>query len=135
MRRRVEKTPEQWRRELPPEVYRVARQHGTEPPFSGACAAAQGAGVYRCACCGEALFDAAHKYDSGIGWPSFWRPIDAQALQALTDHSHGMVRTEVLCAVCDAHLGHVFPDGPPPTGQRYCINSVCLTLAVDSPSG
>ena len=128
MRRRVEKTPAQWRRELPPEVYRVARQHGTEPPFSGAMADEKTPGVYHCACCDAALFDALHKYDSGSGWPSFRQPVDAQALHTQTDHSYGMVRTEVSCATCDAHLGHVFADGPPPTGQRYCINSVCLAL-------
>ena len=128
MGRRVEKADSEWLEQLGPERYAVCRRKGTEPAWSGQYHDCKDEGVYRCACCGEALFHSETKYDSGSGWPSFWAPIDPQSISELSDTSHGMIRTEVLCAVCDGHLGHVFPDGPEPTGQRYCINSTSLTL-------
>lgn len=115
-----------WKRRLSPEQYRVAREGGTEPAFSGRYYRHDEPGVYHCVCCASALFDARQKYDSGSGWPSYWAPVAAQALREVSDTSHGMSRTELRCAHCDAHLGHVFADGPPPTGLRYCINSLAL---------
>lgn len=125
---KITKSDQEWQEQLSPEAYYVARQHGTEPPFSGEYANFKEDGIYECVCCGTPLFDSVSKYDSGTGWPSYDAPINPNALIEKKDMSHGMIRVEVLCATCDAHLGHVFPDGPPTTGMRYCMNSVCLTF-------
>jgi peptide-methionine (R)-S-oxide reductase len=124
----IEKTETEWREELTPEQYHVCREKGTERPFTGRYHASKEDGVYRCSCCGAALFDGGQKFDSGTGWPSFWQPALPDAVGTEEDSSYGTVRTEVHCNRCGAHLGHVFPDGPRPTGLRYCINSVSLEL-------
>jgi len=119
---------EQWKEKLSGEQYHVCRERGTERPFSGKFHDSKQEGTYRCVCCGESLFLSETKFDSGTGWPSFFAPLNEQAVETETDRSHGMVRTEVHCRNCGSHLGHVFPDGPQPTGLRYCINSVSLDL-------
>ena len=127
--RAVEKTEEEWRAQLTPDRYMVTRQAATERPFSSEMCSRIEPGRYRCACCGELLFDADHKFESGTGWPSFSQPASDAAIAYLTDASHGMRRIEAVCNVCKAHLGHVFPDGPAPSGLRYCMNALALEKA------
>jgi peptide-methionine (R)-S-oxide reductase len=131
MARKIEKSDQQWQQQLTDEQFRVCRQQGTEPPFTGAYHDCKEEGVYRCICCGAELFRSAQKFDSGTGWPSFWEQAEKGAVETRRDVSHGMERVEVLCSSCGAHLGHVFPDGPQPSGLRYCINSVALQLTKD----
>lgn len=131
MSEKIDKSDAQWRAELTPEQYRVCREQGTEPAFTGRYHNFKEPGLYRCSCCGEALFSSQEKFDSGTGWPSFWQPTDPAAVATEEDVTHGMRRTEVHCSRCSAHLGHVFPDGPRPSGLRYCINSVSLDFEPD----
>jgi peptide-methionine (R)-S-oxide reductase len=126
MDQKVSKTDDEWRRELTPEEYAVTRKKGTEPPFTGEYYQNKEAGMYRCVCCGAELFSSDAKFESGSGWPSFYAPVKSENVAEQPDSSHGMQRVEILCGRCDAHLGHVFPDGPRPTGLRYCVNSASL---------
>ena len=128
MAEKVKKTDDEWKKELTPEQFQVARKAGTEPAFTGKYWNSKEKGTYACACCGQPLFTSDTKFDSGTGWPSFWKPVAEGAVEEESDRSYGMVRTEARCSRCDAHLGHVFNDGPGPSGLRYCMNSASLDL-------
>ena len=132
---KIRKSDEEWRRRLTPEQYRITREKGTERAFTGEYCDTKTPGTYQCVCCGQELFRSDDKFDSGSGWPSFTKPADGECVASEEDESHGMARTEVLCSRCDAHLGHVFDDGPEPSGQRYCINSASLKLETDAEQG
>lgn len=123
---KLQLSEDEWKRRLSPEEFSVLRQHGTESPWTGCFVATKEPGTYVCAACGNPLFKSGEKFESGTGWPSFTRPVSAEAVAEYEDRAYGMLRIEVRCARCDSHLGHVFPDGPPPTGMRYCINSVSM---------
>ncbi len=132
---KVVKTDREWRDQLTPEQFNVTRRAGTERPFAGPYWNEHRAGLYHCVACGAPLFRSETKFESGSGWPSFYQPVAAAAVEEISDSSHGMVRTEVRCAACKSHLGHVFPDGPRPTGLRYCMNGTALKLELDDKSG